>query len=353
MGINLETFMLPIRLIIYNLSRKLNRVFILPMNYTYSITSICDSKCKSCNIWKKNEKDLTKEQWKKIIKSIGPAPYWITITGGNQFLRTNFNEIMAHIIKYNKPKIINIPASGTQPDLVRGKIEKLLALLKGRPTKLIINVSLDGIEKKQDEIRGSRNCFDNTVKLIRQLKKLQETNSRLIVGTYTIISKYNYKDYDKIRKYIESVIKPDHHGFELAEERYEYENIGEKLLPGKGKCKKIMNKCLENNSRPTNTILRYKNSIRKKYYRHVLKTIDSNHKIIDCYAGIASIQISNSGEVWQCCTKTKIMGDLKKYNYDFKKLFFSKRANLIRKTIKKCYCTHSNPFYTNYLCRLK
>jgi MoaA/NifB/PqqE/SkfB family radical SAM enzyme len=350
--------MMILKLFLYNLSRKINKVFILPMNYTYSFTSICDSKCKTCNIWMKNEKELTTKEWEKIIKLIGKSPYWITITGGNQFLRKDFNEIMEYIIKYNKPKIINIPISGTLPNLVLKKIKTLLIIINkyDKKTKLILNISIDGIEKSHDKIRGVKNSFKNSIKLIEDLKLIKKKANNLTIGTYTVISKYNYNEFEKIKNYIINQIKPDQFGFELAENRFEYGNINDKIIPNTKSCIKILNKCIKKNKKHMNFILNFKEFIRKKYYKYVINILASNNKNkMDCYAGIASIQISTTGKVWQCCTKSKIMGNLRKNKYDFNKIFFSNKANLVRKKIKmkKCFCIHSNPFYTNYICSLK
>ncbi len=352
----MKTLLLPLKLLIFNISRRLNKTFILPINYTYSITSKCDSKCKTCNIWKqKSTDDLTKEEWEKIIRNIGNVPIWITITGGNQFLRKDLSEIVGYILDYNRPKIINFPVSGTLPKLVVEQIKKILIEIKGRRVKLILNISIDGVNELHDNIRGVKGTFKKTIKTFKGLKKLQEKYPNLIVGTYTIISKYNVEHIDEIRDFITSDIKPDHWGVEIAEESKELFNIKENFVPNKSISIKMLDKYIGHINNSKKPILKFKNFFRKRYYLTVKKILLRNKEIIPCFAGIASIQISPNGKVWQCCTRNDIIGDLRKENYNFKKIFFGEKSDKIRKKIKEehCFCTHSNPYYTNTLCSLR
>ncbi len=352
----MKTLLLPLKLLIFNISRRLNKTFILPVNYTYSITSKCDSKCKTCNIWKqKSSDDLTKEEWEKIIKNIGNAPFWITITGGNQFLREDISDIVGYILEYNRPKIINFPVSGTLPKLIIEQIKKILIDIKGKNVKLILNLSIDGVNELHDNIRGVKGAFKSTIKTFKELKKLQKKYPNLIIGVYTIVSKYNTKHIDKIMEFITNDLKPDHQGIEIAEKSKELFNIKENFVPNKGIFIKVIDKYIGYTNNSKKSILKFKNFFRKRYYLAVKKTILRNKEIVPCFAGIASIQISSNGKVWQCCTKANIMGDLRKENYDFRRIFFGKKADEIRKKIKRehCFCTHSNSYYTNILSSLR
>ena len=346
----IKTILLPFKFFLFNISRKINHPLIFPVSYTYSITSKCDSMCRTCNIWKHQEgKELSTSTWRKIIADIGNKPYWITITGGNQFLREDFTKIIYYIKKYNKPVIINIPVSATIPNIILNKVSKVLRFLGN--TKLILNVSLDGLKDTHENIRGKDKSYDNTLLTIKKLKKLQRSHSNLIIGTYTVISKHNINEIKKIKDLINKEVKPDHYGFELAEFRSEYKNFDEDFSISKSDAIRIL-KMLEPKNKSKNLVLRMKNHIRKKYNNYILRMLSGNKKIMPCYAGITSIEISPRGEVWECANKTSMLGDLTKNN--FRHVFFSKSAQKIRKRIKKenCYCTHSNPFYTNYMSEL-
>jgi len=64
---------------------------LLPINYTVSLLYTCNSRCGTCNIWKKRAVNLSVEEYKKIFKNIGRAPYWVTFSGGEPFLREDID----------------------------------------------------------------------------------------------------------------------------------------------------------------------------------------------------------------------------------------------------------------------
>ncbi len=107
----------------YRLSRFFNKPFSFPINLTLSVTNICYSRCKTCNVWKihkkypdRSKKELKLEEWEKILRSIGKTPIWVTVTGGETMLRADLPDIINHVEKYNKPKYINIATSGIYPE---------------------------------------------------------------------------------------------------------------------------------------------------------------------------------------------------------------------------------------------
>ncbi|MFP4111456.1 MAG: radical SAM/SPASM domain-containing protein [Candidatus Woesearchaeota archaeon] len=343
---------LPFRFILYNISRKINKALTYPINYTYSVTRTCDSRCLTCSIWKsKDKKELSTSEWKKIILDIGKKPFWITITGGNQFLRNDLVKIFSYIKKYNDPAIINMPVSATIPKIIETKVKKILVIL-GK-TKLILNISLDGTKKTHNHIRGKKGVFEKTLKTIALLKQLQKQFPNLVIGTYTTISRYNVKKIEKIIHLIKHDIKPVHFGFELAEIRNEYDNSHDGFSISKSDSLWVMKKISRTgDAKKVSPVIVFKNYLRQKYYKYVIRAIKYQKEIIPCYAGYSSVEISSEGQLWDCPNNTKSMGNL--LNKSFNEIFFGTKADKIRKNIKKrkCFCTHSNPYYTNYLCEL-
>jgi radical SAM protein with 4Fe4S-binding SPASM domain len=70
---------------------------------------------------------------------------------------------------------------------------------------------------------------------------------------------------------------------------------------------------------------------------------------------LASAQITAEGEVWPCCVLGESMGNLRTNGYDFKKIWFSSKARIIRKRIKnkECHCPLASASYTNMLMNSK
>src|SRR2546425_339975 len=70
------------RIPLFKLYRKFGWPQLLPLNLTLSPSPKCNSRCLTCNIWMKRENELTIEEWDKVLASLGQAPYWFTISGG-------------------------------------------------------------------------------------------------------------------------------------------------------------------------------------------------------------------------------------------------------------------------------
>ncbi|MEM3593090.1 MAG: 4Fe-4S cluster-binding domain-containing protein, partial [Candidatus Jordarchaeaceae archaeon] len=104
---------------------------LLPLNYTLGVTYRCNSKCKTCNIWKiqqriKPEQELSLSEWEMTLKDIGESPFWITLTGGEPFLRKDLTELVEIIDDYCRPKIINIPTNGILWRIIPRSVEEIL-----------------------------------------------------------------------------------------------------------------------------------------------------------------------------------------------------------------------------------
>jgi MoaA/NifB/PqqE/SkfB family radical SAM enzyme len=96
-------------------------------------------------------------------------------------------------------------------------------------------------------------------------------------------------------------------------------------------------------------------AFRTRYYGLVKDILRENRMFLPCYAGYVSCQIAPDGDVWACCIKAEVMGNLRETGYDFRKIWFSEKAQKIRKGVKErnCFCPLANASYTNMLFSLK
>jgi len=94
-------------------------------------------------------------------------------------------------------------------------------------------------------------------------------------------------------------------------------------------------------------------SFRLNYYDFVVEILEKHRQVVPCYAGVASGQISAYGDVWPCCilARNSSMGNLREVGYDLRKIWFSEKAQAVRRRIKQgeCYCPMANVYYTNML----
>jgi len=143
------------------ISRQLYEKIMLPVNYTVSVTYRCNSRCKTCNIYKIKSEELSVDEYDKIFRSIGKSAYWVTISGGEPFLRRDLGEIIGVIYKRSKPSIINIPTNGL---LFREIPKRVKAIAESCPkSNIVINISIDDIGERDSVIRGVPDAYEKAM----------------------------------------------------------------------------------------------------------------------------------------------------------------------------------------------
>jgi len=343
----------------------MGRPRLLPVNITVSVTNRCNSRCSTCFIWELyhnradlREKELNADEFLKIFDSLGGSPFWVILSGGEPFLRDDLPQICEGIVERSHPAIINIPSNGLLPDLIKTKTRDILSRIGN--TTLIINLSLDAMGARHDEIRGIQGNFEALVETYRRLQSLKRSNPCFRVGIHTVVSKLNIDDilatYDFVKE-----LGPDSYIAEVAEERSELFNIGRDITPLPNSYATVMVEFMRRirrdylpRGRDTSKVTQ---AFRLVYYQIAIDVLRQHKQIIPCYAGIASCQITPFGDVWPCCTlgDTKIMGNLREVEYDFNRIWTSDLAKRVRKFIRNrnCACPLASAHYTSILCNFR
>lgn len=340
------------KIFFYKLWYNLDFPKLLPMNLTISPSFLCNSRCRTCFAWQKRTPEMRLGEWQKIFQSLGKAPFWVTISGGEPFLRKDLVDLAKSLSEICRPKIISIPTNGLLFEKIPHDVEEIL---KNCPkTEIIVNLSLDGIGEKHDKVRGVPKNFEKAVKTYRALRKLNYPNFTL--GIHTVISKFNVDDLPEIYEYTMEDLKPDQYITEIAEERVELGTVGQEIAPSYEKYEKAIDFLIERVRKERwKKISKITRAFRIEYYNLVKKILKEKRQIIPCYAGFASAQIAPNGDVWPCCIKAKVLGNLKEVDFDFKKIWFSQKADQARAKVKnkKCFCPLANASYTNMLMDFK
>jgi MoaA/NifB/PqqE/SkfB family radical SAM enzyme len=274
----------------------------------------------------------------------------MTLSGGEPFLREDLVDICKLIYKHNRPKIINIPTNGLLTDKIIESVKELTKFCK--KSQLIVNLSIDGIAEQHDELRGVKGNYAKALKTYKALKEIKAKN--LTVGIHTVISKFNVKSFPAIVDHL-MILHPDSYITEIAEQRQELATMGEDISPTPIQyytaIDYLIHRIKNAEDYKKSRLARITQAFRIEYYNLVKQILRDKTQVIPCFAGIASCQISPDGEIWSCCIKAKSMGNLREYDYKFKKIWFSKAMKKERKSIKdkECYCPLANANYTNLM----
>jgi MoaA/NifB/PqqE/SkfB family radical SAM enzyme len=336
------------RVPLYQLCRKLGWPPVLPLNLTITPSPRCNSRCVTCNIWKKQVDELSLEEWDQVFRGLGRMPYWVTISGGEPFLHREIVALCQSLYKHCRPGIINIPTNGLLHTAIPDAVE---AIARGCPgSHIIINLSLDGVGDQHDELRGVPGNFAKFEKSYQALKRLRCPN--LSVGIHSVISTFSVDDVAPLYDYAFG-LEPDSYITEIAEERVELDTVGLEITPSLGQYSKavdlLVNRIAQQQFRGISKVTQ---AFRVEYYRLVKAILARRTQVIPCYAGWTSAQIYADGQVWPCCVRADNLGNLRDVGYDFRQIWFSEKAQKVRQSIKnkECYCPLANASYTNMLC---
>lgn len=142
----------------YMLFRALGWPKMLPINLTVGLTYRCNSRCKTCNVWQmKSDNELSTEEFDEVFRKLGEA-YWFTMSGGEPFLKDDLVKICQSAHDNCKPGIINIPTNGLLFKVIPKRVEEILEVCP--KSKIIANLSLDGVGEQHNEIRGVKGNFE-------------------------------------------------------------------------------------------------------------------------------------------------------------------------------------------------
>lgn len=324
----------------------------MPVNVAVSIISTCNSRCLTCNIWAEHTpgdgKDLTLQEFDRVFCSLGRMPYWFTVSGGEPFMRKDIVDICKSLYDHCRPAQINIPTNS----LVWRPIAERVAAIADycRDSQIVINLSLDGVGARHDEVRGIKGNFDKVMVVFRQLQELGRPN--LTVGVHSVISRFNVDHFPELHKFVTTQMRADSFISEIAEERVELGTVGTGITPGREAYARAVDMLTESSRYEAHHgQSRFIQAFRRKYYQLVKSVLESNAQAVPCYAGWASAHIAPNGDVWSCAVRAEPIANLRDHDFDFRRIWFSKLAKPLRRSIrnKECACPLANAAYTSML----
>jgi MoaA/NifB/PqqE/SkfB family radical SAM enzyme len=330
----------------------------LPFSLALSVIGVCNSKCATCNIWtiKTRESELEAWEWERVMAQLGPHIKFYTYSGGEPFMRDDFDELLFLPFKYGNPRYVTVPTNCLLPDRIHYCLQSLFEKLKPRGTDatLYCNLSVDGIGDRHDELRGVKGNFAKVLKTIDALREIRAKHSELKIGIHAVVSRFNINDIAAIYEYFLPLPYIDSITCELAQRRHELLNTVEAIAPSREEFGSVVAGIvakLANDKRldPTTKALRF------GYYDFAAQWLATNRQPIPCYAGRASCQITPDGKVVACGVRwveEGFMGDLRDVDYDFKKVWYSEKAESVRRSIRnyECACPLSNGYYASIPC---
>ena len=283
------------------------------LNGTVIVTYRCNARCSMCNRYKapsRPEEEISIETIRKL-----PKMYFTNITGGEPFIRTDLKDIVREL--YKKSDRIVISTNGFFTD-------RIIDLAKEFP-QIGIRISIEGLEKTNDEIRGLPNGFRRGYSTLKKLRKMgmkdvgfgmtvQDKNAPDLVPLYKISDKLG----------MEFATASLHNSFYFVEAK----NIIHDRPMVAGHFEDLINELLRSGS-PKKWF--------RAYFNHgLINYIYGQPRLLPCDMSFDTFFIDPYGDVMPCNgTKDKeVMGNLNEQTWE--ELWNSPKAEKVRQKVRHC-----------------
>jgi len=301
----------------------------------FQVTNVCNSRCLMCFNWQivnQAARELSLAEIEKFVGSIGTMPS-LTLGGGEPFLRQDLPEICEIFCRLAGTRKIAIPTNCLLPETIISQAKKILTRCD---IKLKIVMSLDGVGEVHDAIRGIEGNFEKFLETYRALRKLAEEDGRVQFSVNTTICNRNEETVMQIIDFVDSLPGIKYHTMETIRGSFDQSRV---RAPELKKYQQLNDRVLSRSKTLANDQV---NKLLYKYYhRLALRILREKKQSIPCRVSSFFPSIDACGNVYNCELLPSI-GNLRDFDFDFKRLWSSDRARRQRQEIaaKKCHCTH-------------
>lgn len=275
------------------------------------VTYRCNAKCHMCNTWKypsKKEDEISVDIYKKL-----PFMKTVNVTGGEPFLRDDIEEIIA--VLREKTKRLVISSNGFFTD-------RILNLFRKRKD-IGIRISIEGLPRANDELRGIKDGFDRGLRTLIELHHMGIKD----IGFGITISDKNVKDMielyhlAKMMK-LEFATAAVHNSFYFHKFDNKFENPDIAIE----ELKKLISELLKSK--------KIKDWFRAYFNYGLINYIKGDPRLLPCEMGFDSFFLDPYGEIFPCNVLEESMGNLKEKSFD--EIWKGDKAIEIREKVKKC-----------------
>ncbi|MGB9720416.1 MAG: radical SAM/SPASM domain-containing protein [bacterium] len=280
----------------------------------------CNARCKMCNCWAnptKPEEEFNPE----ILKKIPGEMVRLNVTGGEPTLRKDIMKIL---------EILNTKAKKLELS-TNGYFTKILLEIGKRFPDIRIRISVEGLPKLNDDLRGIKNGFDHALRSILELKALGLKD----IGFAIVISDKNILDLVYLYQlccsldleFSQSTMHNSFYFFKNDNRIEDIEIIEEKM-------KEFIKALLL--SKRKNLNLRIKDWFRAYINAGLLRYMKGMERAIPCYAGTESFFIDPWGRILACNGSETpwIIGDLN--TQEFEQIWENEQAFKVREMVRDC-----------------
>ncbi|MGE0385223.1 MAG: radical SAM/SPASM domain-containing protein [Gammaproteobacteria bacterium] len=276
-----------------------------------AVTYTCNARCDMCYSWKNPTKKADQITPEDLMK-LPDVPVY-NVTGGEAFVRPDIQDLLAVLDK--KCDRIVVSSNGAYTDKIVDTVKKF--------PKVGIRVSLEGLQKANDEIRGIPDGFDTGLRTILALAEMGHKD----IGFGMTISHKNYKDLGALhelaeRMEVEFATASLHNSFYFHKMDNQVDNLPEVIA----EVKKLIKSQLKS-KRP------------KDWYRAYFNFGLANYmmgkpRVLPCEMGFSAFYVDPYGNVRPCNVMDEKIGNIKTQSWD--DIWHSEAATAMRNKVLSC-----------------
>ena len=324
-----------------------------PILLNILVTSVCDMRCIHCFFTDElNDKPRKKNQMKthelvRISETLGANLGVLVVAGGEPFTRKDLPEIARAFYENNRLESIYLMSNGQIQQRILPDVARILDEC---PTlNVTVALGIDGLKEDHEKIRQKPGSWDIAIDTARQLQEIKADAPRLDIQTCTCFMNSNQDRIFDWYDFLKNDLRPDKVNVnyirppsavpeELNIDISRYYKLTEKI--GQDSAHAALKNSYSGNAGF------FKAAIDVYMHELIAKTALEGRPQLKCFAGDAGGVIYDEGTV-SSCEILKPVGNLRDYDWDFSKLWYSPGMDARREEVADgCFCTHeSNCYY--------
>ena len=297
------------------------------------INSICNLTCEHCFYWRNlNQRDdLTFEEIEALSADLGPIEN-LNLSGGEPFIREDFDRIVRLFIQRNGVKQVYVPSSGYFTDRMR---KALTSVLEEESLMLFAcELSLDGTEDYHNTFRGNETSFARAMETYDMLVELQQSDPRLRIHAISTATNQNLDEIRALTDFLyERCPAMDHHNLAIIRGDRKDPSL---LAPPVDEYKQLADYIAARWADREEG--RFGAVVEPMLQWAKLRTVEEERQVVPCRAGVLAGVVYANGDV-SVCELHQPLGNLRQAS--FREIWTSDEAVALRQRIAnaECWCT--------------
>lgn len=165
-----------------------------PRFLTYIVTFRCNARCVMCDSWRiPGQQELDLDEIGRVFDQL-PRLDAVRLSGGEPFLRPDFTAIADLAVRKLRPLFLHVTSNGFSTDRIRRFVEE-----RDRSVPLEMLLSIDGFDKKHDNVRGRSTAWKRVRATIDAIAPLRSSHEVRIAVNQVILDEEGLEHYRLLR----------------------------------------------------------------------------------------------------------------------------------------------------------